>query len=197
MLERLPPSRVLYEWDAIGKAIGPAIKAGEPVSLDDVRIGLLSGRFEGWKVHDVGHAYAVTWRAFIVGTLTPALWVLFAGGRMFGGPKKRLWGMRELLMRFEGWKVHGVGDAYAVTWRAFIVGSQTPALWVLFAGGKMFGGPKKRLWGMRELLMRFEDEAKRRRYAEMRIEDRDWSLVAADYMKTTKPDGGILLRKVL
>lgn len=142
MLERLPPSRVLYEWDAIGKAIGPAIKAGEPVSLDDVRMGLLSGRFEGWKVHDVGHAYAVTWRAFIVGTLTPALWVLFAGG-------------------------------------------------------KMFGGPKKRLWGMRELLMRFEDEAKRRRCAEMRIEDRDWSLVAADYMKTTKPDGGILLRKVL
>ena len=142
MLEKLPPSRVLHEWDAIGEALAPAIKPGEPVTLNDMRMSLLSGRFEGWKVSEVGNVYAVTWRALITGTGQPALWVLFAGGRMFGGPKRRLASMRDLLRRFE-------------------------------------------------------DEARWRRCTEVRIEDRDWSVVATDYLKTTKPDGGILLRKVL
>lgn len=142
MLERLPPSRVLYEWDAIGRALAPAIKAGEPISLDEVRLSLLSGRFDGWKVSRVG-------------------------------------------------------DVYVVTWRALTRDGDRPAMWVLFAGGRMFGGPKRRLAAMRDVLRLFEDEARWRRCAEMRIEDRDWSLVATDYLRTTKPDGGILLRKVL
>jgi hypothetical protein len=106
--------------------------------------------------------------------------------------------MTALSGRILIWRLAGEGAAHFVTWGGNVCGTDVPALWVLYAGGKVNGGPKRRLATMRAVLAEIEGHARAVGCAEVRVEDRPtWGVVLDGYERSTKPNGGALFRKVL
>lgn len=96
MLERLPPSRVLHEWDAIAKDLRRVIHLDATRSLADVLGQALTGELQFWRVTEPSAAYVATQVTQDSTTSRRTFWIIYAGG--LGGGIKRMRGSMDLLM---------------------------------------------------------------------------------------------------
>lgn len=96
MLERLPPSRVLHEWDAIAKDLRRVIHLDAKRSLSDVLAQAIAGELQFWRVTEPSAAYVATQVTRDSATNRRTFWIIYAGG--LGGGIKRMRGSMGLLM---------------------------------------------------------------------------------------------------
>lgn len=96
MLERLPPSRVLHEWDAIAKDMRRVIHLDAKRSLPDVLAQAIAGELQFWRVTEPSAAYVATQVTRDSATSRRTFWIIYAGG--LGGGIKRMRGSMGLLM---------------------------------------------------------------------------------------------------
>ena len=96
MLERLPPSRVLHEWDAICTDLRRVIHLDAKRSLSDVLGQAIAGELQFWRVTEPSSVYVATQVTRDSTTSRRTFWIIYAGG--LGGGIKRMRGSMDLLM---------------------------------------------------------------------------------------------------
>lgn len=96
MLERLPPARVLHEWDAICKDLRRVIHLDAKRSLSDVLGQAIAGELQFWRVTEPSSAYVATQVTRDRTTSKRTFWIIYAGG--LGGGIKRMRGSMDLLI---------------------------------------------------------------------------------------------------
>lgn len=97
MLERLPPSRVLHEWDAICADMRRVIHLDAKRSLADVLDQAIAGELQFWWVTEPSEAYVATQVTRDSATSRRTFWIIYAGG--LGGGIRRMRGSMDLLIR--------------------------------------------------------------------------------------------------
>ena len=96
MLTRLPPARVLHEWDAICTDLGKVIHHDAKRSLSDVLGQAIAGQLQFWRVTEPSEAYVVTQVTRDSSTNRRTFWIIYAGG--LGGGIRRMRGSMDHLM---------------------------------------------------------------------------------------------------
>ena len=94
--------------------------------------------------------------------------------------------------RMELWFVNGAAHGYVVTSVGMPKNSDVLTLWVVYAAGKVSGGPKARTGAILALMAEFEAKARARGCERVRVESARWGRVLPGYTR----DGNIL-EKVL
>lgn len=95
MLERLPPARLIHEWDAIAKDLKTVIHLDAKRSLSDVLGQAMTGELQFWRVKEPSEAYVAT-QVTKDSASRKTFWIIYAGG--LGGGIRRMRGSMDLLM---------------------------------------------------------------------------------------------------
>ena len=96
MLTRLPPARVLHEWDAICTDLRKVIHLDAKRSLSDVLGQAIAGQLQFWRVTEPSEAYVATQVTRDSSTNRRTFWIIYAGG--LGGGIRRMRGSMDHLM---------------------------------------------------------------------------------------------------
>lgn len=114
--------------------------------------------------------------------------------------RRSSWPVLDGLMdgSYEAWAISGPAQGFAVTSVGYVEQTNIKACWVIFAGGKVNGGPKLRIANSKAVLAEFERLAKSAGCQEMRLETRAaWRFVLDDYAVLKRGDDYTTFRKVL
>ena len=95
MLERLPPSRVLHEWDAICTDLRRVIHLDPKRTLSDMLGQAIAGELQFWRVTEPSSGYVATQVVRDSATSRRTFWIIYAGG--LGGGIRRMRGSMDLL----------------------------------------------------------------------------------------------------
>lgn len=80
MLQRLPPARVIHEWDAIAGDLARAIERDPGRTWMDVLGQAIAGELQFWEVRGPCAGYLASQITRESGSLRKTFWTIYAGG---------------------------------------------------------------------------------------------------------------------